>query len=140
MLFNGKSICNINDSIVVSIEKRNKHILINQSGSDVYKYHIDGDIVKRKDVQKCDYIVEVNTSNCLMAFVIELKGSDTKKAIEQIKSTMNIFKDELKGYKLCPRVVINKVPSHDVHSSIYREFKKQFPNFKMGTKVVEDMV
>lgn len=140
MLFEGRSMCDINAVEVVSSEGKNRHILKNPMGKDVYKYHIDGDIVKEEDVQRCDYIVEVNESNSLVAFVIELKGSDLTKAIRQIKSTILKFREELSGYDILPRVVIHKVSTHDIKSYEYRAFKKQFPKFEKGTLLFEDTV
>lgn len=140
MLFEGRSMCDINAAEVVSSEGKNRHILKNPTGKDVYKYHVDGDIVKEGTVQRCDYIVEVNESNSLVAFVIELKGSDLTKAIRQIESTITKFKRELRGYNILPRVVIHKVSTHYINSSVYRNFKKLYPHFKIGSFLLEDVV
>lgn len=75
MLFEEKySKCDIHQSVVRSGEKGKCHYVKNSSGSLIYQYHIDGDIICDINTKKCDYIVEV-TKDKSIAFIIELKGS-----------------------------------------------------------------
>lgn len=128
MLFNLQySKCKIDQATIVSKEFGNYHILYNRSGNPVFQFHIDGEIGCAVSGERCDYIVEVEKQPQSYAYVIELKGSDLNKAIGQIQSTVNIFREKLKGYRILPRIVIHKVPTHDVHGKKYRDFKKVFP-------------
>lgn len=65
--------------------------------------------------------IEDKTNN--RVFLIELKGTDLSKAIEQIDATVVMFKVLIKNYEKNPRIVY-KSNTHKVHNSAVRNFKK----------------
>lgn len=132
--------CEQKQPIVVSRENGNEHILQNKSASDVYQFLIDGDIVKGIAEERCDYIVEVENANVHAAYVIELKGSDLNKAIDQIRKTIQNYAAKLSGCDILPRIIIHKVLTHDVNGKKYRDFKKQYPGMIVKTRKCIDVV
>ena len=141
MIFDSQySKCGVKQKKIVSSEKKNEHILYNESGWDVYQFHIDGGIVQTRTGERCDYIVEVDMTPKPKAYIIELKGSDLEKAISQIITTMNVFKAQLGGYIQLPRIIMRKVPTHEIHGNKYREFKRKFPNAVVSTQAYTDKV
>lgn len=140
MLFEGKSKCETYQKIVISKENRNEHHVRNESRSCIYQYRIDGDIEKRSTVKKCDYMVEVCNDQKKLAFVIELKGSDLRTALQQIEATIELFSAQLAGYALCPRIILHRIPTHDIHGSDYRKFKKKYPDIVVKEKKYVDTV
>lgn len=140
LLFPDKSLCQLNQSIVVSCENGKKHIIDNRKSKYcIYKYKIDGDIVTSQTDSKCDYIVEIDTDNESIAFIIELKGSDVSHAIDQIKSTLGIFKEKLRGYKIRPRIICSS-RVHSINSSKIRKFKEEYGKEAIHEKQYTDIV
>lgn len=140
LLFPNKSLCQLHQSIVVSCENGKKHIIDNhKSKYCIYQYKIDGDIVTSQTVLKCDYIVEVDTDNESIAFIIELKGSDVSHAIDQIKSTLDMFKAEFRNYKIFPRIICSS-RVHSINSSKIRDFKKKYGKEAIHEKQYTDIL
>lgn len=145
------------DSQTVSSENGNLHTLINDTESIIYQYKIDG---KKGDVPKpvyisgtpgerCDYALEViPKGQKARLYVIELKGSDLRKAISQIESTIDLFKTDInkfpgynpEKYDLYPRVVIHRVNTHSISPSDKRRIKTRFPMFVVKTKHLEESI
>lgn len=140
MLFEEKySKCDIHQSVVRSGEKEKCHYVKNSSGSLIYQYHIDGDIICDINTKKCDYIVEV-TKDKSIAFIIELKGSHLTEAFQQIESTINHFKSKLQNYDIRQRIISKKVTTHSINTSEYRNFKKKYPQVLCKTSEYTDIV
>lgn len=140
MLFEERySKCIINQPIVRSGEKGKCHYVKNDSGSPIFQYHIDGDIIKNIDIKKCDYIVEV-TKDKSIAFIIELKGSHLSEAFQQIENTINHFHSKLHSYDIRPRIISKKVNTHSINNSEYRKFKKKYPDALCKTGEYTDVV
>lgn len=140
LLFPDKSLCQLNQSIVVSCENGKKHTVDNRKSKYcIYQYKIDGDIVTSQKVSKCDYIVEIDKNNEAFAFIIELKGSDVSHAIDQIKSTLCMFKEKLRGYKIYPRIVCSS-RVHSINSSKVRKFKEEYGKESIHEKQYTDIL
>ncbi len=141
MIFDGNfSFCGTRQTIVVSKENGNEHILYNRSKCDVYQFHIDGGIVQDSKGERCDFIVEAAIMPRPNAFVIELKGSDLNKAISQILNTIQVYKENLIKHRILPRIIIHKVPTHDIHGKRYRDFKKMYPEAVVKVRQYSDEV
>lgn len=141
MIFDKKySRCELKQPIVVSKENGNEHILQNTSGREVYQFLIDGDIVRGRAGERCDYIVEVDNANAHTAYAIELKGSDLNKAIDQIGKTVEDYATALSQCNILPRIIIHKVVTHDVNGKKYRDFKKKYPGMVVKTRKWVDTV
>lgn len=125
MLFDQNySTCKINQTIVVSKENRNQHILKNDSLCNVFQYHIDGEINTSSNGERCDYIVEAVKMPQPYAYIIELKGSNLNKAISQIQNTIITYKSKLTEYIIFPGIIIHKTSTHDIRGTHYRNLKK----------------
>ena len=88
----------------VSTENKCTHVGENKAHDDVRHFLIDGGVLpKEKDPERCDYLL-LNDSN-QRAFFIELKGSDIKKAISQIETTVDMIVDSLPEYTVYKRII-----------------------------------
>lgn len=124
-------------------EKGKTYRLLN--GNRQYKIlslHIDGGVIVTdaatpRNVSKCDYLYLIDSNPSPVAILIELKGTDIKKAIEQIRNTLNLFDSTFsKCSKVYGRIVyaggtpnIQNVPSY---MSLQREFKRKRGNLSAG--------
>lgn len=141
MIFDGDfSSCEMKQAIVVSKENGNEHILYNKSGCNVYQFHIDGGIVQDSRGERCDFVVEAEVMPVSKAYVIELKGSDLNKAISQILNTIQAYRGKLLECQILPRIIIHKVPTHDIHGKRYRDFKKMYPETVVKVRQYSDTV
>lgn len=69
----------------------------------VRQYQIDGNIIGANTEEKCDFIVFNDEKR--YAYLIELKGSDIDKAVNQLKNTANILESDLSGYHVFYRII-----------------------------------
>jgi len=90
-LSNFKSACEEKQKRIVSREKRNEHIAINDNDCFIRQFRIDGYIIIG-DTKKCDYLVL--NDNRRTAYFIELKGSDISGAIKQIDHFIDAKDDD----------------------------------------------
>ncbi len=101
-------------------------------------YHIDGNIIVQSE--SCDYLIfDVNNS---VAYFIELKGSDLSKAIKQIDTTVEIFKNQLANCVVNARIVIGKVTTPNLRDSAMaifeRKLKKMNGNLLYSSSVLTE--
>ncbi len=125
-----KSICEKNQSIVVSKDKgtQREHRAINPNRRfDLRHYKLDGDVFKQ--MKCCDFLL-INDST-KKAYLIELKGGNIDEAIEQLESSEQKCKKELKEYDFFYRIVCSKVRTHKIQSGKFRKFKE-----KCGKKLI----
>ena len=73
--------------------------------------------------ERCDYLI-VSCEDKL-AFFVELKGHDLKKAIGQIYSSITKLLTEIQEFKVHARIVLNRNPTPDINSSIELKLKKR---------------
>ena len=132
--------CKKDQKVIVSKENQNEHILHNNYGYMVFQYRVDGEIVKDGKDERCDYIVEAQKISDLLAYFIELKGSDLNKALDQIEAAIYMLDDRLRGYKVLPRVVIHRAATHEIQGTRYRRFKKCFPDLVVKCKRLEEVI
>ncbi|MDY4978633.1 MAG: hypothetical protein SO070_07200 [Ruminococcus bromii] len=141
MLFkNHKSYCSENAAQIVCTENKKTYKAINKNSHIVFQYKIDGDVIPSSDSRKrCDYLLEDETMR--KAFLIELKGTQLLHALEQIESTVNIFKPVFQegGYQILPRIVYHN-NTHDIHSSVFRKFKSKYPKTRAQTDYLEENI
>lgn len=139
MLFEAeKSLCGLNDKIIVCREKQSEYRAENLELDNVYKFKIDGDILTDSDSSvRCDYLVENETKK--QAYFIELKGRDITHAIEQIEATINRYKGKLTSYEIKPRIVY-KNNTHDIKSSKARQFKSKYKSAVFKTNMFSEKI
>ena len=121
MLENFRSHCIERQRIIVSSERGCFHRAINDEKCLVRQFFIDGEVITN-DSEKCDKLVLNDDKRD--AYYIELKGSDIRKAINQIANTEKILSDDLKGYTSFYRIIF-KSGSHSIHTSEVLKWKER---------------
>ena len=111
-----------NRKIVNVEENSRKFVGLNSKQKLFALYHVDGCIII--DGQKCDYLL-LNCSE-LIAYLIELKGSDLIHAVRQINTTLNHLLGDLADFtKINARIVLTKVNTPDLKSSDLIKLEKR---------------
>lgn len=134
------SMCETKCPIIVSKEKSKIHRALNNDRNTVYQYKIDGDVIRTTDAKKkCDYLVENEDKKTI--YLIELKGTDLPHAFEQIEATIQFFASKFRenGYTIYPRIVYGS-NTHAVNDSHYRKFIKKYPQSKLKTQFMEEVI
>lgn len=95
-------------SVATCKENRRVYHLVNTKDRryKILSVHIDGGVIivdkqTPPNVSKCDYLYLVDTGEKPIAILIELKGTEFLKAVEQIKNTLNLFKE---SFNKCEKV------------------------------------
>ena len=63
-----------------------------------------------------------------------------KKAIDQIRKTIQDYASELSDCNILPRIIIHKVATHDINGKKYRNLKKQYPGTVVKVRKYADTV
>ena len=116
-----ESLCSPRASQIISRDKGNPqyHKGNNPSGAYVTHYKIDGTVIKEGN--RCDYLL-INEEK-RMSYLIELKGSDLVKAVQQLETTERNLKQEISAYNLQYRIVAHKCKMQEIRSSAYRKYQ-----------------
>lgn len=98
-------------------ENKKKYVLNNPNKNMVTVYQVDGGvIVEDKSVPantlKCDYMYCVENDSSPTAILIELKGTDVNKALDQVSATLDRYEKFFAKFSrvLCRIVVTNSTP------------------------------
>lgn len=114
--------CERHQKIIVSKEKRSKHIADNPEGDEVSHYKVDGNIITG-NTAKCDFLLMDHTKHS--AYLIELKGSDLLHAMEQLDQTDLALQFILQGYTKNFRVVLTRTNTHAITPQKARKLEKE---------------
>lgn len=115
-------------------QENGKKFKIECSKTYYLKVHIDDCLISCKQVSKCDYLF-IRDYECLQGetefYFVELKGSNIKKAFEQIKNTISYIKSNhissLSKNKILGFIVSSKVPRAGVDVAIMKqEFRDKY--------------
>ena len=115
-------------------QENGKKFKIECSKTYYLKVHIDDCLISCKQVSKCDYLF-IRDYECLQGetefYFVELKGSNIKKAFEQIKNTISYIKSNhissLSKNKILGFIVSSKVPRGGVDVTRMKlEFSKKY--------------
>lgn len=107
-----------------SSENRCTHIGMNKNACDVRQFRVDGDVYSKTDTaSRCDYLL-LNDSKT-NAYFIELKGSDIKKAIQQIESTIVDILPSIRNYTVYPRIIYHS-GSHSIQDNAVIFWKNKY--------------
>ena len=131
------SLCSKYAMQIVSKDKGNPqyHRAKNPAGDYVTHYKIDGNVIKAGS--RCDYLLLNEESR--MAYLIELKGSDLVKAVEQLEATENDLRQSLSGCQVQYRIVANKCKTQEVRSSAYRKYQIRWKGrLMLRTRAIEE--
>ncbi|ACK72489.1 hypothetical protein PCC7424_4118 [Gloeothece citriformis PCC 7424] len=101
-------------------EKR-EYRIINKDSKKFCKVRVDGCLLT--EGEKCDYLI----LNCtdLLAILVELKGSDTLKALGQIDTSITKCQNYLLDFTIYARIVTSKVNTPDLRSTKAISLKKR---------------
>lgn len=124
MLERSDSLCEPRQKIIVSKDDRSicQHRAYNKTENLVRHYRIDGDVIRDMSVKKCDYLLLNDDKKD--AYLIELKGKDILRAIEQLESTEQRLANDLLGYKKYYRIVYHS-NTHAIRTLEYTKFSKR---------------
>lgn len=115
--------------LVCEENKNGVKFILYANGFEFYKIKIDGDVEKNTATKKCDFLVIKKDKEDIEIF-IELKGSDIKKAYEQIITSYKKYSDNNKNPKLYAAIVVSKYPSRDTSiQNKQKELAKIFKSF-----------
>jgi hypothetical protein len=90
---------------------KSKYSINNKSQSKYSIINFEDCVYEGKQNEtKCDFGIEVNNS----IYYVELKGSDVKKGIEQLLSTLNESENCFRGLTKKARLIVSKFPKPDL--------------------------
>ena len=113
-----------NDSNVVCSENKKRFCVKNPKSKDVWKCRVDGCWIKGRSA-KCDYLVKVGDE---VLFLVELKGVDHIRALEQLVSTAEVLK--VASFKGDRKTVIVGSPCPKASTKYQKEQKRLAPRFR----------
>lgn len=119
--------------------------LYNQKEKEIVFYQIDPDLIKNEGVLKCDNAIYTEDD---ILFLIELKGGELSRAIDQINSTIDILlkPHNIKPKKLNARIVVSKVRAPNLLTSKENKLKQLLRksygggNYKKQSRVLEESI
>ncbi len=118
-------------------EKGKRYNLINDGGYTISLFHVDGGMISGvQDVQKCDFLYVVFDSECPTAIFVELKGTDIRHAIQQIKETIDRYGTALQR-RICARIVCSTVPRLYNDPSVSKLRKELMKHYNGNLKISE---
>ena len=131
MLYLEKHICvcgrcklKANDKEFVAWGKKTKFVLTNERRKMVNEYIIDDCLLRaKKNEEKCDYLFTIHEDR--IAYLIECKGSDILKAVDQLNSTLDILKIDLLGFTLKGRIVPTRVYAPNLATLNYKKLRER---------------
>ncbi|WP_142692383.1 hypothetical protein [Campylobacter troglodytis] len=110
-------------------EENGKVFCLNTMGASFVKIKIDGGVEPNGIApEKCDYMVIKNEVEDIEIF-IELKGSDIKKAMNQLITTYDKYAMKNPSIKHYPVIVFSHYPSENTSIQVAKkELKEKFKN------------
>lgn len=123
----------VSDKIVVLEECRSKFTINNVNRKSLKKVKVDGCLLP-PHVEKCDWIVEdAKSGGEKIAYFVELKGCDIKKAADQIVNTLLLTNEIYAQYKKHCFIVASRVPRHD--TELFRQKKEMRSRYKASLSI-----
>ena len=102
----------ISDSLIVSSEKKSKITFVNPDHNTYGAIQVDGCVFNAEDGHKCDNLLE--SEEYADQYFVELKGSDSSTAVNQLKATIDKMPPRLAGAKrMAFAVFSNTCPKND---------------------------
>ena len=113
------------DSIIVFSEKKSKITFENPDHNTYRAIQVDGCVFNAEDGHKCDNLLE--SEEYADQYFVELKGSDSNTAVNQLKATIDKMPPRLAGAKrMAFAVFSNTCPKNDTkRQAIEKSFKSK---------------
>lgn len=113
------------DSLIVFSENKSKITFENPDHNTYRAIQVDGCVFNAADGHKCDNLLE--SEQYADQYFVELKGSDSSKAVEQLKDTIDKMSPRLVGAKrMAFAVFSNTCPKNDTkRQAIEKSFKSR---------------
>ena len=128
---NWKSLCEEQQKIIVLKDKGVcEYRALNPQMDQVSAYQVDDNLIK--EGIRCDFLLLNNTLH--EAYYVELKGSDIRHAMEQIKQTVIRLSKYLSEYNPFYRIVY-RTGTHSINDSSVINWKRSC-GFNKGREVV----
>ena len=125
-------------------ENGKKYILENTLQNHVISYRMDGGVVKMdryvpRSTMKCDYLFVVKNNERNFAILIELKGKDVKKSLEQIFGTIQLYGPVFHELScIYARVVVASSTPKITASPEYVKLRKLMRKYGRGNVVISE--
>lgn len=128
-----------NNQTITCSEKRSRYIAWNPKRKLNCKIRIDNALIKSNSVPRCDYGLWVEEGNRMI--LIELKGSDVDRALEQLFSTHELFQSWFKkeDFSYSFRVVPTRVSVPNLQERVKQLRRKGF-DFKIQTVELKEVI
>ena len=113
------------DSLIVFSENKSKITFVNPDHNTYRAIQVDGCVFSAADGHKCDNLLE--SEEYADQYFVELKGSDSSTAVNQLKATIDKMPPRLAGAKrMAFAVFSNTCPKNDTkRQSIEKSFKSK---------------
>lgn len=109
--------------IFVSAENGCEHRAHNPDNDSIRQFKLDGEVFPLKaEPQRCDFLLLNDTKKT--AYFIELKGTQAKKAIEQIETSIGEINPSIPTYKIFRRIITRR-GTHGIQQDSLIRWKKQ---------------
>ena len=110
---------------VICLDKdggKSKYTLTNKTNQPICKYKVDGCLIASSTQKQTDFLL-IHPGK-MMAYLVELKGSDLLKAVKQIDASLNALRlqEEL---AINARIVLTRVNSIALRDTQYLRLKKR---------------
>lgn len=113
------------DSLIVFSEKKSKITFVNSDHNTYRAIQVDECVFNAEDGHKCDNLLE--SEEYADQYFVELKGSDSSTAVNQLKATIDKMPPRLAGAKrMAFAVFSNTCPKNDTkRQAIEKSFKSR---------------
>lgn len=112
---------------------------INNGLKHALRYDVDGAMISG-GTKRCDKAIFLPDSETV--YLIELKGTDLKKAAEQISQTMLTLHSNLDGCVVHGRVICTRIPTPDIRSTQVMRLElalaKKNGTFRKGCRLLSE--
>ncbi len=125
-----------NQKIVVCGENQSKYVLNNNSNYEISKIKIDDCVFDSNDGKKCDYLITARQQNKTeYIYLIELKGHQILKAVNQLNDTLDKLKiNNLSARFIYGRIVPTRAYSPNVKNNNYKRLNDRFKSLNGNLK------
>ncbi|MDL2280212.1 hypothetical protein LJC15_06115 [Desulfovibrio sp. OttesenSCG-928-G11] len=122
---------------IVAEENNRKYVALNGNGECIAKIKVDNGIMPSENEPKADYMIIRCQHN--VVYIIELKGSNIKRACEQILSTIDKLSVLLNKANIHARIVCSRAPTPVLRPSQYYKLDRYCKSRK-GRLIVKESV